>query len=205
MSLAVNVSKSDIRLLPRRTPRQARSTETRAILLEATGRALSRGGSITSRKIADIAGVSVGSLYQYYPTKEAMLSAWEDARVDAAFVEIAAMIGAVEQVSSSLFGEVLGRIRALVREVAPSRRVTSAAGRDAELTDVAARAAALFTLRYAEPMQRSRVLIALAAAIGANAAHESLAPTAASDAALLGLESLLAAHVGDEISGECAA
>ena len=66
-------TRSEIHLKPRRVPQQARSTETRAILLEAAGRVLGRTGvNVTTRMIAEVAGVSIGSLYQYFPTKEAI-------------------------------------------------------------------------------------------------------------------------------------
>jgi AcrR family transcriptional regulator len=34
--------------------------------------------SVTTRKIADLAGISIGSLYQYFPNKESVLSALMD-------------------------------------------------------------------------------------------------------------------------------
>ena len=46
-------------------------------LLEAAARVLAREGAarFTTNRVAEAAGVSVGSLYQYYPSKEALVAA----------------------------------------------------------------------------------------------------------------------------------
>ena len=60
----------------RKHPRQRRSRQLVDSLIEATGRALVEYGldHTTTVRIAAIAGVSVGSLYQYFPNKEAIVS-----------------------------------------------------------------------------------------------------------------------------------
>lgn len=60
---------------PRKKPQQARSTELVAAILEAAIRVLARDGALrfTTIRVAAAAGVSVGSLYQYFPNKEAIL------------------------------------------------------------------------------------------------------------------------------------
>ena len=62
---------------PRKKPAQARSQETVDALLEATARVLVKTGydRASTNRIAEEAGVSVGSLYQYYPNKEALVAA----------------------------------------------------------------------------------------------------------------------------------
>lgn len=62
---------------PRRTPRQKRSADTIAVLLKATERILSGHGyaGTTTNRIAEAAGVSIGTLYHYFPTKEALIEA----------------------------------------------------------------------------------------------------------------------------------
>jgi AcrR family transcriptional regulator len=62
---------------PRKTPKQRRSRETVDAILDATARVLVEEGyeRATTNHIAAVAGVSVGSLYQYFPSKEALVAA----------------------------------------------------------------------------------------------------------------------------------
>lgn len=61
---------------PRKLPKQGRSREMVEIILTATARVLVREGydSATTNRISEVAGVSVGSLYQYFPNKESLLA-----------------------------------------------------------------------------------------------------------------------------------
>ncbi len=67
-------SKAD-RTQPRKAARQDRSRATVDAILEASARLFAEGGleNITTNEIAERAGVSVGSLYQYFPSKHAIL------------------------------------------------------------------------------------------------------------------------------------
>lgn len=69
-----------IRTNPRKSASQKRSRLTVAALLEATARILVREGfdKASTNRIAEVAGVSVGSLYQYFPGKEALVAALID-------------------------------------------------------------------------------------------------------------------------------
>ena len=62
---------------PRKTPVQARSTVTVEAISEATIQVLLSHGTerFTTTRVAQRAGVSVGTLYQYYPNKRSLLFA----------------------------------------------------------------------------------------------------------------------------------
>jgi AcrR family transcriptional regulator len=62
---------------PRKDASQERSRATVDALVEATARILVREGfdKASTNRIAEVAGVSVGSLYQYFPSKEALVAA----------------------------------------------------------------------------------------------------------------------------------
>lgn len=66
----------DHALTPRKSPRQARAQATCAAIRQAAAHILVAGGqgALTTNRIAERAGVSIGSLYQYYPSKEAILA-----------------------------------------------------------------------------------------------------------------------------------
>ena len=62
---------------PRKNASQQRSRATVDVLVEATARILIREGfdKASTNRIAAVAGVSIGSLYQYFPCKEALVAA----------------------------------------------------------------------------------------------------------------------------------
>jgi AcrR family transcriptional regulator len=62
---------------PRKHGQQARARATEAAIIEAAARILETGGvaGLTTNRIAERAGVSVGSLYQYFPNKQAVTAA----------------------------------------------------------------------------------------------------------------------------------
>ena len=73
-----------VRTRPRKQPRQARSRATVEIVLEATARVLVKRGfdGLTTNLVAADAGVSIGSLYQYFPNKAALVGALIEKHVD---------------------------------------------------------------------------------------------------------------------------
>ncbi|NIZ12105.1 TetR/AcrR family transcriptional regulator [Phaeobacter sp. HF9A] len=60
---------------PRKTPTQRRAIETCAAIVEAAARILEEQGreALNTNRIAERAGVSIGTLYQYFPDKHAIL------------------------------------------------------------------------------------------------------------------------------------
>jgi AcrR family transcriptional regulator len=74
-------------LKPRKRPSQARSKATVEAILVAAAQVFRRQGyaGATTDRIAERAGVSVGSLYQYFPNKDAILVALTERHVDAGF------------------------------------------------------------------------------------------------------------------------
>jgi AcrR family transcriptional regulator len=61
----------------RRTPKQARSRAACEAIVEAAAQILEQGGAdaLTTNAVAERAGVSIGTLYQYFPDKQAILVA----------------------------------------------------------------------------------------------------------------------------------
>jgi AcrR family transcriptional regulator len=70
------LSAATARKTPRRTPQQARSKELVARILDAGARVFAEEGYAagTTNRIASAAGVSIGSLYSYFPDKDAIVT-----------------------------------------------------------------------------------------------------------------------------------
>ena len=68
-------SRQTPRISTRKHPQQARSTELVAAILQAAIQVLAKEGAtrFTTARVAEKAGVSVGSVYQYFPNKAAIL------------------------------------------------------------------------------------------------------------------------------------
>lgn len=68
----------------RKEPRQARSRATVEAVVEAGARILSKQGwnGFTTNKVAEAAGVSIGSLYQYFPDKLSLVDAIRRRHID---------------------------------------------------------------------------------------------------------------------------
>lgn len=73
-----------VHLLPRKRPRQARATATLDAILEATIQVLLAEGlhRLTTTRVAERAGVSVGTMYQYFPNKQSLLYALNERYLD---------------------------------------------------------------------------------------------------------------------------
>jgi AcrR family transcriptional regulator len=68
----------------RRKPQQRRARQTVEAILEAVVRLLKREGvaALTTNRIAEVAGVSIGSVYQYFPDKRAIFIALHQRHIE---------------------------------------------------------------------------------------------------------------------------
>ena len=107
---------------PRKSASQKRSQATVEALLDATARVLTREGydRASTNRIAATAGVSVGSLYQYFPNKEALVAALV-ARHNREMLEL--LRDALKEVASL---DLATAIRELVRAAVDAHLVDSA-------------------------------------------------------------------------------
>lgn len=84
---------------PRKRPVQGRSRDTYAAILEAVFRVLADDPTqLTTTRVAEVAGVSVGTLYQYFPHRDALITGALADHLEAA-------IGAVEAAAAASQGE----------------------------------------------------------------------------------------------------
>lgn len=95
----------------RRTPRQPRAEATVEAILEAAFQLLEADGveALTTNHIAERAGVSIGTLYQYFRGKQAILVALAQRRAAAARDRIADLV---------IAGPEIGLVRMIVRTLA---------------------------------------------------------------------------------------
>jgi len=79
---------------PRRRPRQERSQFTVDAIFQAVAQIVAGHGEhgLTTNRIAEVAGVSVGSLYQYFPSKDAILQAMLDQHCERVMLELDALL-----------------------------------------------------------------------------------------------------------------
>lgn len=82
---------------PRKSPRQGRSQRTVDRIVEAAARVFNEAGYLgaTTNGIAAEAGVSIGSLYQYFPNKDAILVALTRRHIDSATAGLVGLVSAL--------------------------------------------------------------------------------------------------------------
>jgi len=97
--------------IKRRIPRQARAGETVELILEATAQILEAGGlpAFTTNAVAERAGVSIGTLYQYFADKNAILLALARQQMTVGLASIGRALQGENDPS------VEGRVRSMVR------------------------------------------------------------------------------------------
>jgi AcrR family transcriptional regulator len=96
----------DDRLAARRRPRQARSQATVEAILIASRRVLIRDGyaGFTTQRVAEVAGVGIGSLYEYFRSKDALLSALVDDFLGTMASTVMASMGEVDDMERAIGG-----------------------------------------------------------------------------------------------------
>lgn len=108
-----------IRTKPRKRPLQARSKETVEAILTAAARVLVKDGyeATTTNKIAARAGVSIGSLYQYFPSKESIVAALVHRHRDEMWTIISTRLGQHQGHS------IRANVRAILEAVVEAKRM----------------------------------------------------------------------------------
>jgi AcrR family transcriptional regulator len=99
--------------IKRRKPSQARAEETVSAILEAAAQILEKGGlpAFTTNAVAERAGVSIGTLYQYFANKQALLRAIAEREMRATLAAVATALRGDPQAS------VEARVRAMVHAI----------------------------------------------------------------------------------------
>lgn len=97
--------------IKRRIPRQARAAETLAAILEGATQILEKGGlgAFTTNAVAERSGVSVGTLYQYFADKNAVLRALAEREMQVVVEQVARALEAEDEPT------VESRVRTIVR------------------------------------------------------------------------------------------
>ena len=100
---------------PRKQPTQARAQATVEAILRATAHILRTAGwhACNTNAVAKRAGVSIGSLYQYFPSKEALVAALAEEHAERAVAVLMAAVTAAPQ-KASFEDSVRHYIRAMV-------------------------------------------------------------------------------------------
>jgi AcrR family transcriptional regulator len=99
-----------------RPPQQNRAKQKVELILEAAIRLLDKGGlpMLTTNAVAEIAGVSIGTLYQYFPNKEAIL----DVLAEREMAELSERVLAAVQALSATSPQ--DRISGIIRAITAS-------------------------------------------------------------------------------------
>jgi len=144
------MSRSQKPITPRKAPVQSRSKRTLEHVLEGAARVFKREGfGATTNRIAETAGVSIGTLYEYFPNKEALLAALAERHV----------AEAERGITAALRPEVVGlpQLAELQRAILASHRYPSQA------IDLVSDPALSSELRARASVLRERILAALLA------------------------------------------
>jgi AcrR family transcriptional regulator len=145
----------DQRPRPRKQPRQARARHTVDAIIEASARILEEQGhgGFTTNVVAELAGVGIGTFYQYFPDKDALLGALI-ARETSRLIEEVEAASALTAGREALDGVIGAAVRHQVRRPRLARLLDFEEARlpfDAETQLVRARFVALLADILARP------------------------------------------------------
>ena len=138
----------------RRTPKQARSIETVNAIFEASALILQRDGvqGVTTGRIAEMSGYGLSTIYDYFPTKDAILVAMARQELDRTFQSIQKAVVSTNDRDGETATRTL--IRALIRGFGGRQRMRGALletmiarGHSAELARPVEKIAALLLAR----------------------------------------------------------
>jgi len=106
------MTKAD-RYKPRKRPTQSRSKATYDAILDAAAQVLAEEGysASTTNKIAERAGASIGSVYEYFPSKEAIFAALIEKLDQAAMESVFSNFSSIKQLPPEEFLEAVLRSR----------------------------------------------------------------------------------------------
>jgi AcrR family transcriptional regulator len=106
---------------PRKLPRQARSRASFEAILGGCARVLERGGyeSLTTNRVAEAAGVGIGTLYDFFPNREAIVVALAEQKLERLAGEVKEGLAAADGLDAREALDLL--IRRIVRAVAADR------------------------------------------------------------------------------------
>ena len=109
--------------VPRKMPTQRRSQMTVEVILEAAAHILATNGyeAFTTNRVAERAGVSIGSLYQYFPNKQSLLVALHARHLADIRASGTAIIGDADK--CSLAEAITSLVRAIVASHGASDRL----------------------------------------------------------------------------------
>jgi AcrR family transcriptional regulator len=122
---------------PRKLPRQARSRETFDAIVDACARILRTRdyARVTTNHVAERAGVSIGTLYEFFPNKEAIVATLIERRFGALLAQVARDIDAAYALGGRAGLELL--LRRIVDLVSSDRELYRALLRAPEVQEMA--------------------------------------------------------------------
>jgi AcrR family transcriptional regulator len=111
----------------RKLPQQARSRATVNAVLDAMTRILDREGpdAATTTRVAEVAGISIGTLYQYFSHRDAILDALQDREFERAMTLVQGVLGKVRKrgLAEDVAREVISGLLSLYAEAPGLHRV----------------------------------------------------------------------------------